>query len=152
MYLDARGLCALWREGLLAKQVLAGRTRGYRRHPQLDRFRRLRRPEAALDAYLQEILAEACRRGYRFDRSKLRHVARARRPVPESRGQLLHEWAHLLAKLRERDPARYRALSALTAPRPHPLFHVVPGGVRAWERGTTPRRRRAPRRPGAGKP
>ena len=38
-YLDARGLVALWRESLLAQAVLAGRTRGYRSHPQLERFR-----------------------------------------------------------------------------------------------------------------
>lgn len=34
-YLDAKGLVALWREGLLAQAVLAGQTRGYKRHPQL---------------------------------------------------------------------------------------------------------------------
>jgi hypothetical protein len=38
-YLDARGLVAAWREALLAQAVLAGATRGYRHHPQLDRFR-----------------------------------------------------------------------------------------------------------------
>ncbi len=38
-YLDAKGLVALWREALLAQAVLAGRTRGYRHHPQLARFR-----------------------------------------------------------------------------------------------------------------
>ena len=37
-YLDARGLVALWREGLLARAVLRGATRGYRHHPQLHRF------------------------------------------------------------------------------------------------------------------
>ena len=38
-YLDARGLVALWREALLAQKVLRGKTRGYRAHPQLQRFR-----------------------------------------------------------------------------------------------------------------
>jgi len=38
-YLDARGLGALWREGLLAQAVLRGKTRGYRSHPQLERWR-----------------------------------------------------------------------------------------------------------------
>ena len=36
--LDARGLVALWREALLAKKVLRGRTRGDRHHPQLKHF------------------------------------------------------------------------------------------------------------------
>jgi hypothetical protein len=132
-YLDAKGLVALWREGLLAKKVLSGRTRGYRHHPQLERFRGHRRPEAAIDAYLSAVCVEAGRRGYRFDESKL-DGSRLRRTMPETRGQLLYEWEHLLKKLRVRDPGRYRALRALAAPEPPPLFRVVAGGVRAWER------------------
>jgi len=38
-YLDAKGLNALWREGLLARKVLENETRGYQKHPQLERFR-----------------------------------------------------------------------------------------------------------------
>ena len=34
-YLDAVGLVALWREALLAREVIRGNTRGYRFHPQL---------------------------------------------------------------------------------------------------------------------
>jgi hypothetical protein len=134
MYLDAQGLVALWREGLLAKKVLAGNTRGYRNHPQLDRFRAQPRPDAAIDAYLSAVLAEAKHRGYRFDEGKLRGLRLSRR-MPETNGQLLYEWGHLLKKLRVRDPARFRALRLLSAPRPHPLFRVVAGGVRSWERG-----------------
>jgi len=37
-YLDTAGLTACWREALLAQKVLTGMTRGYRRHPQLERF------------------------------------------------------------------------------------------------------------------
>lgn len=137
MYLDAKGLVALWREGLLAKHVLAGKTRGYRNHPQLDRFRAHPRPEAAIDAYLSAVLAEARRRGYHFDAKKLRGL-RVSRLMPETDGQLLYEWRHLLGKLRVRDPARFQALKRLSAPRPHPLFRVVAGGVRSWERSARP--------------
>ena len=49
-YLDATGLVALWREGLLARKVLQGRTRGYRHHAQLIRFRSRKNPEAAIEA------------------------------------------------------------------------------------------------------
>ncbi|MFA7542105.1 MAG: pyrimidine dimer DNA glycosylase/endonuclease V, partial [Lysobacterales bacterium] len=49
-WLDAKGLVALWREALLAKAVLAGRTRGYQQHPQLQRFREQADPLAAIDA------------------------------------------------------------------------------------------------------
>ena len=38
-YLDAKGLVRLWREGLLARKVLQGATKGYQHHPQLQRFR-----------------------------------------------------------------------------------------------------------------
>lgn len=58
-YLDARGLVALWREALLAQAVLRGETRGYRRHPQLERFRNHAAPLAAMSLYLRAIHAEA---------------------------------------------------------------------------------------------
>ena len=86
-----------------------------------------------MDAYLSAVCAEAGRRGYHFDESKL-DGSRLRRTIPETRGQLLYEWAHLLKKLRVRDPGRYRALKVLAVPEPHPLFRVVAGGVRSWER------------------
>ena len=31
-YLDAKGIVALWRETLLAKHVLEGKTKGYKNH------------------------------------------------------------------------------------------------------------------------
>ena len=146
-YLDAKGLVALWREGLLARKVLAGRTRGYRHHPQLERFRGLARPAAAVDAYLGVVLAEARRREYQFDETKL-DGSRLPRRLPETRGQLLYEWEHLLEKLRRRDPARFRALRRCPVPDPHPLVRVVAGGIRAWERpdiavGTAVQRQRS---------
>lgn len=132
-YLDARGLVALWREGLLAQKVLRGGTRGYTRHPQLTRFRAAPDPPAAIAAYLAVVLEEATRRGYTFDAGK---IAPPRVPllIDETDGQLLYEWDHLLRKLERRDPDRHAASLAITAPDPHPLFRVVPGGVRDWER------------------
>lgn len=67
-YLDARGLVALWREALLAQAVLRGRTTGYTRHPQLERFRRAPSPVASVAAYLKIVSAEAATRGYAFER------------------------------------------------------------------------------------
>ena len=67
-YLDAAGLVALWREGLLARAVLRGRTRGYRHHPQLLRFRSHAAPRSAINRYLAAVLDEAASRGYAFDR------------------------------------------------------------------------------------
>lgn len=133
-YLDARGLVAVWREGLLAQAVLRGRTSGYRHHPQLDRFRRRPSPAGAIAEYLRVVRAEALARGYRFDAARIGR-ARDRGTMTVTRGQLHREWEHLLAKLRIRDPERARRLASVKRPLPHPLFRVVPGGVEAWERG-----------------
>lgn len=143
-YLDPRGLVALWREALLAQAVLRGRTRGYTRHPQLERFRATGTPLGTIAAYLRAVEAEARRRGYRFDAKKIGGGGRARR-IPVTRGQLAYEWTHLRDKLRQRAPA-WPAARVAGAPRPHPLFRVVPGPVAPWERPHAhagPTRRRA---------
>jgi hypothetical protein len=132
-YLDAKGLVALWREGLLAQAVLGGRTRGYRNHPQLERFREHADPVSAIGAYLRHVAVEAEERGYNFDRSKLPSKTTSI-PLTVSDGQLRYEWQHLTAKLRDRDPARLDRFAADVSPDPHPIFTVVPGPIASWER------------------
>jgi len=132
-YLDARGLVALWREALLAQKVLRGATRGYKHHPQLWRFSGLADPPAVLAGYLAAVQAEAVRRGYTFDASKI-GAKRSRGKLPETRGQLLYEWRHLRRKLKLRDPKRHRDSATVKMPAPHPLFKIVPGTVRDWEK------------------
>jgi Pyrimidine dimer DNA glycosylase len=133
-YLDAPGLTALWREALLARKVLMNKTRGYRHHPQLARFRERRNPVAWINAYLAVVHAESVRRGYRFDRSKIGRV-RASGKMLETSGQLRYEWNHLVKKLQRRSPHLSREFAAVRSPRPHPSFRIVPGGVSDWERG-----------------
>jgi hypothetical protein len=58
-YLDVKGLVALWRETLLARHVLLGKTKGYRHHPQLARFKACKDPVSAIDQYLQVVCEEA---------------------------------------------------------------------------------------------
>ena len=135
-YLDTAGLVALWREALLARAVLRGRTAGYRHHPQLERFRTQPRPVEALNRYLNAVYAESLRRGFTFDRAKLGKWEPAPR-IAESRGQLDVEWEHLLGKLRLRNPERYGRLLLVPRPIPHPLFRLVPGPVRGWERSAS---------------
>ena len=130
--LDAKGLVALWRETLLAQKVLAGETKGYRNHPQLDRFKCQPDPMAAIGAYLREVQREATRRGYNFDASKIIRNADAPH-IEATGGQLAYEFAHLKAKLRVRDAAAYQRIVAMETPLAHPLFDVVEGGIAEWE-------------------
>jgi Pyrimidine dimer DNA glycosylase len=132
-YLDPQGLVALWREALLAKAVLRGQTRGYRQHPQLDRFKAQRAPRSAINAYLAAILAEADRRNYSFDRSKVGSVRTPSR-IPVTKGQLEFEWSHLMGKLRRRNPALHRLWRDANTCEVHPLFETVAGPVESWER------------------
>ena len=142
-YLDRQGLTAGWREGLLAQKVLTGTTRGYRNHPQLIRFRVEAPPSSAgheghppgapITTYLHHLVNEAEGRGYHYDRSKvLAPVDHALR-LEVTRGQLLHEWAHLRAKLAVRSPDVLTRWADVAEPDPHPLFVVVPGPVADWE-------------------
>ena len=70
-YLDARGLVALWREGLLARKVLQRQTKSYKDHPQMDRFNAHLQPTVAIDCYLWYVYEETVRRGYHFDMAKI---------------------------------------------------------------------------------
>jgi hypothetical protein len=131
-YLDTRGLLALWREGLLAQQVLRNLTSGYRNHPQLKRFKATPDPPAAVAAYLRGVYGEASRRGYHFSEGKIGRDDFGGRIVC-TRGQLLYEWEHLKNKLRLRDPARHGELEGTPEPEAHPIFEIVGGGVEDWE-------------------
>lgn len=132
-YLDPQGLVALWREALLAQAVLRGETRGYRNHPQLDRFKTCLAPLSALSLYLESVHAEAQARGYHFDHGKIQPPMEAV-ALNVTAGQVDHEWRHLLSKLQARSPALHERWHALPQPDPHPLFRVVPGPVASWER------------------
>ena len=135
-HLDRAALVACWRETLLAQAVLAGRTKGYTRHPQLVRFRAQSDSLGSVGAYLSAVADEADARGYRFDRTRILSPGPAAVRIPVTDGQLALEWQHLGAKLDQRSPAdavRWRAAT----PSAHPLFTVVPGPVEAWERAST---------------
>ena len=153
-YLDARGLVALWREGLLAQAVLRGRTRGYVHHPQLLRFKEHSSGLGFIAEYLRGVLREATSRGYRFAAAKISR-SRARGHLSVTRGQLKFEWHHLMEKLGRRDLRLHARLATLKTPQPHPLFRVMRGSVAPWEKAAAPpdkplqrtrRRRRAAER------
>lgn len=124
----------MWREALLAQAVLAGRTAGYRRHPQLRRFIESPDPRGNIARYLAGVYAEGARRGYRFDERKIGPFAGGGR-LPVTRGQMTYEWAHLRGKLRRRSPSWLQQLRGVKVPAAHPLFRVVRGGIAEWEVG-----------------
>jgi hypothetical protein len=132
-YLDRQGLLACWREALLAQKVLMGQTRGYRKHPQLQRFHSQPDPLAAIGGYLAWLAEESERRGYHFDRSKI-NPGRQVVKISVTRGQLSYEWVHLKQKIHRRDPQRYQRFADIDLPDPHPSFEIVEGDVETWEK------------------
>ena len=136
LYLDSQGLVALGREALLARAVLRGQTRGYRSHPQLERFRAHPAPVWAIDTYLLGVYVEALARGYSFDSGKFDPVPE-QPPIAVSSGQIAYEWQHLLSKLAARSPALHERWRSESAPRCHPLFRPFAGPVADWERQPT---------------
>jgi len=131
-YLDAKGLVALWREGLLAQKVLKGETRGYRNHPQLDRFKATRDPTSAIGKYLYHVHKESLRRNYNFDLTKICNT-KSRIRIDVNSGQIKFETRHLLNKLKSRDRSLYLQVRAIDELDVHPLFRVVTGRIAEWE-------------------
>lgn len=132
-YLDSKGLVALWRETLLAKNVLEGKTKGYKNHPQLNRFKEAENPVACLHIYLQFVWQEAENRGYRFDSSKF-HLQTKQFYIEVQSGQLAFEGKHLLEKLKYRNLEKYTIYSKLDHWETHPMFKEIEGDIALWER------------------
>lgn len=135
-YVDARGLVALWREGLLAQAVLSGKTRGYVHHPQLARFRAQSTPVSFIAEYLRAIHDESLVRGYNFALEKV-NCTRASGFITVTDGQLVYEREHLMRKLSVRDPQWAKELRFSDSLEAHPLFQIVPGDVEIWEKRET---------------
>ncbi len=132
-YLDSKGLVALWREALLAKNVLEGKTKGYKNHPQLLHFKETKSPIGAINKYLEEIFNEAIARNYKFDRKKIGKT-RSTEKIKVSRGQIKYEFAHLLNKLKKRDKLKFEKIRSIAKVKPHPLFLVQKGSIEQWEK------------------
>jgi hypothetical protein len=135
--LDSKGLVAAWREGLLAQKVLEGGTKGYRNHPQLERFSARPDGQRLLALFLAELEAEARRRGYAFDREKIHGFgAGGRKParIRVTEGQLRYEYELLRSKLELRDRAWLAKLPPYGEVGAAGVFEVVPGLIEVWER------------------
>jgi hypothetical protein len=132
-YLDVKGLVAVWREGLLARAVLLGQTKGYQNHPQLIRFRQHPEPLSAIDYYLEQVYLEAHQREYQFDGSKI-VMGRHPQTIPVTAGQVEYEIEHLKRKLSARAPERLASLAGKSTLLVNPLFVVIAGKIESWEK------------------
>jgi hypothetical protein len=131
-YLDGKGLVALWREGLLAKNVLKGNTRGYKNHPQLNRFIEYGNPIDCINQYLESVYEESLNRGYSFNRNKI-DLSSHPCLITVTDKQVEYEFQHLLRKLKIRSPLLYRSLASQKEIVQHPLFKIVKGEIENWE-------------------
>ncbi|MCA9495808.1 MAG: hypothetical protein KC589_02610 [Nanoarchaeota archaeon] len=131
-YLDAKGLVALWREGLLAKNVLEGKTKGYKNHPQLVRFKNAKNPVESINNYLSYVVKEALNRRYNFDESKL-NVTDDKQEIVVTNKQIEYEFKHLLNKLENRDMSLYEKFKDVKHIELHPMFKEIEGEIEEWE-------------------
>ncbi len=133
-YLDSKGLVALWREVLLAQNVLIGNTKGYKNHPQLIRFKEQDNPILAIGTYLLYVQQEATHRGYNFNADKIQQSDLHLKPIAVTDGQLAFELNHLQKKLEVRDPIKLHEINSVIIPETHPYFFTIKGAVADWER------------------
>lgn len=132
-YLDSKGLVALWRETLLAKHVLEGKTKGYKNHPQLNRFKAMKNPIEVLNQYVSEVYFEASRRNYNFDKQNINWNFKKNK-MNVTIGQLTFEVTQLLNKLHYRDINKYEEIKTKLTFETHPLFKQIDGTVENWEK------------------
>jgi hypothetical protein len=131
-YLDTKGLIALWRETLLAQHVLEGKTKGYKNHPQLIRFKNSASPVDAINHYLSFIFKEAKSRNYNFSEEKF-DVNCKKIKLTVTEGQMQFEKEHLLKKLKLRDPILHKKLKLEKTILPHPMFKIIRGKIENFE-------------------
>lgn len=136
-YLDRQGLVACWREGLLAQAVLLGKTKGYKNHSQLERFKKTEDPVYSIGWYLAIVWKEAENRMYNFNYFKIQERILTKVPgIAVTDGQLRYEARHLKEKIFKRDIDQSGPiLEAISIKiEPHPLFTVISGSVEPWEK------------------
>lgn len=131
-YLDSKGLVALWRETLLAKHVLEGKTKGYKNHPQLNRFKKSKYALDLINQYLSEVYLEALERNFNFNKQKINWRFKKRK-IPVTIGQVNYEGKHLLDKLKKRDPIKYKVFKSESVFELHPIFKLMDGEIEEWE-------------------
>ena len=133
-YLDWKGLGAQWREALLAQKVLQGETKGWRNHPQLNRFKEHPEPLKAVGYYLLEIHKESKKRDYNYNYSKILEPVDSVEKIPINLGQIEYEYKILMERLEKRTPHKHKENLKIQKIIPHPLFTTRIGPPERWEK------------------
>ncbi|NMC67374.1 MAG: hypothetical protein GYA61_04015, partial [Spirochaetales bacterium] len=142
-YLDTKGLLALWREALLAKKVLEGKTKGYKNHPQLIRFKKTSDPILYINLYLIQVYYEAKARRYQFDFNKIDNEKIMGlnflnlEKIKVTDGQIKYEFEFLKKKLKKRDLQKYLKLENIENDMDieiNPIFEIIEGEIEEWEK------------------
>jgi len=134
-YLDSKGLVSAWREGLLAKKVLKGKTIGYRNHPQLVRFRESQYPIEFINTYLDNLLIESQQRGYSFNKDKINKAEILNgHKIEVTKGQIEYEYMLLSEKLKKRDQDAYMRIKRIKCIEVNGIFKITEGTIAGWEK------------------
>lgn len=125
----------MWRESLLAKNVLSGLTKGYKNHPQLERFKNTDNPEKSINTYLSTILNESIKRNYSFNKDKIdtKSIDKTIK-INVTNMQILYESELLKSKLLVRDIQSYNKIKTLNKIEPNPIVNIVHGNIESWEK------------------
>jgi hypothetical protein len=109
-------------------------------HPQLQRFKANKDLSFYwITAYLYAILDEGLKRGYKFDKSKIRLARNKVVTIPVTKGQLEYEFKHLCRKVMKRDKDWFIKIKGQEFRdnyhiKAHPLFKVIDGTIESWEK------------------
>lgn len=133
-YLDTKGLVAVWRESLLARKVLEGKTKGYKHHPQLNRFIQSNNALEAINQYLYEIYKESVIRKFNFDKTKIYISKDKIDKIRVNSEQTRYEFELLKSKLIKRDYKKYLELNSIDTIELNPIFYEVFGKIEKWEK------------------
>ncbi len=122
-YLDCKGLVALWRETLLARKVLKGKTKGWRNHPQLNKFKTHKNPVVAINTYLLYVWKESEKRCYKFNKRKIeKSFTKNKIKIPKK--EVISDFEDLKNKLKKRDTKRYREIVKVKKIEVNPIFII----------------------------
>jgi len=102
-----------------------GKTKGWRNHPQLDRFKSHPHPVSAIGFYLNCIYEEGERRGYKFQKEKIYQDSINVQVIKVTREFVLLEFQQLEQKMKTRNSARYKELLKVKEIDLHPLFQYT---------------------------